>query len=94
MSEAGCVGPMCTYTGERLHSDAEPGLCTQTAGYIANAEIAMIRYLGKEAIAYHDGDSNSDILVWNGRLKLSSTLWEISRLTRAREPQILSGLLI
>ncbi len=28
MSQAGCTGPMCTFTGDRLHSDAAPGPCT------------------------------------------------------------------
>lgn len=30
MSQAGCTGPMCTFTGDRLNSNAAPGPCTNT----------------------------------------------------------------
>lgn len=39
MAQAGCDGPMCTFLGDRLNSQAKPGRCTGTGGYLANAEI-------------------------------------------------------
>lgn len=42
MAEAGCDGPQCTYLGSAGDSQASPGECTQTAGYISNAEINQI----------------------------------------------------
>lgn len=39
MASAGCDGPTCKYTGGRLSSNAKKGECTDTAGYISNAEI-------------------------------------------------------
>ena len=42
MSEAGCTSPMCTFTGSAAVSNAAPGMCTDMAGYIANAEILDI----------------------------------------------------
>lgn len=42
MSERGCRGEMCTFTGDARTSHAKRGKCTDTAGYIANAEINEI----------------------------------------------------
>ena len=39
MAKKGCMGPMCRFTGSRTISDAAPGPCTNTSGYIASAEI-------------------------------------------------------
>jgi GH18 family chitinase len=62
MAEAGCYGPNCFYTGDRLNSNAKKGKCTGTAGYIAEI-------LGnpKRAVTQHylDSSSNSDILVYD-----------------------------
>ncbi|KAJ5647453.1 hypothetical protein N7490_003825 [Penicillium lividum] len=67
MAEAGCYGPNCVYTGDRLNSNAKPGKCTATAGYIADAEIAEILDNPKRAVTQHfvDSSSNSDILVYD-----------------------------
>jgi GH18 family chitinase len=71
MKEGGCTGPMCRYTGTATESDAEPGECTDTRGYISNAEIRDIlakgadSHSGYTAKTWHDGASNSDILVYN-----------------------------
>ncbi|KAJ7664540.1 glycoside hydrolase superfamily [Mycena polygramma] len=61
MTTAGCTGPMCTFTGPA--SGATPGSCTQTAGYISNAEIDKIIAAGGTTIT--DAASNSDIVVYN-----------------------------
>lgn len=64
MSEAGCTGPECTWSGP-----GEAGICTQTPGYIGNAEIANIIATNPTAQQLSDFPSNSDILVYN------STQW-------------------
>jgi hypothetical protein len=67
MAEAGCYGPNCAYTGDRLNSNAKKGKCTATAGYIADAEIADILNNPKRAVTQHfvDSSSNSDVLVYD-----------------------------
>ncbi|KLU91336.1 hypothetical protein MAPG_09857 [Magnaporthiopsis poae ATCC 64411] len=42
MSERGCTGETCTFTGDRATSHAKKGRCTDTAGYISNAELDEI----------------------------------------------------
>jgi chitinase len=54
---------MCTYTG--LDSGALPGQCTETAGYIANAEIDAILSENLSVEVYWDQDSFSNIMVYN-----------------------------
>lgn len=69
MAEDGCWGPMCEFTGSRTESNANPGRCTKTSGYISFAEITeIIRRSGgaKGFRVFHDGASNSDILLYNG----------------------------
>jgi chitinase len=63
MTTAGCTDPTCTYTGPQ--SGASPGECTNTAGYIANAEIAELVTAGGNIKTYVDAGSDSDILVYN-----------------------------
>jgi chitinase len=63
MTEAGCTGPMCAYVGPE--SAAQPGECTDMAGILANAEVNNIIAQG-DADTWFDGDSQSDMLVYNG----------------------------
>ncbi|KAH8896256.1 hypothetical protein GQ53DRAFT_713976 [Thozetella sp. PMI_491] len=65
MTTAGCTGPMCTFQGDRETSYAAPGMCTETSGYIANAEINEIIQTYPNVKSFHDGESNSDILVYD-----------------------------
>ena len=69
MVEPGCWGPDCLYSGGRGSSDATPGKCTNTAGYIADAEIAEIisgtKRSGRVTKSFLDVTSNSDILVYD-----------------------------
>lgn len=67
MAQAGCDGFDCFFLGERLESPAAKGRCTDTGGYISNAEIDEIIALGEVTNQWHDIDSNSDILVYNGK---------------------------
>lgn len=66
MAEAGCDGPGCKFTGERLSSNARKGRCTGTAGYIADAEIEEI-LADESRVNRHfvDPGSHSDILVYD-----------------------------
>ncbi|PLB51186.1 glycoside hydrolase [Aspergillus steynii IBT 23096] len=63
MAKAGCTGPMCTFVGPE--SAAAKGRCTNTAGYIANAEIEEIIKENPTAKTSFDKDSESNILVYN-----------------------------
>ncbi|KAK4249246.1 hypothetical protein C7999DRAFT_30299 [Corynascus novoguineensis] len=73
MEQPGCWGPNCKFTGTRFESQATPGRCTGTAGYIADAEIKEIISGGsgsskrQSRVVAHflDTSSNSDILVYD-----------------------------
>lgn len=67
MAVPGCWGPMCEFTGTREQSDAYPGRCTATRGYISNAEMNEIKGWGQEKIEiFHDADSNTDVMIRSG----------------------------
>lgn len=57
---------MCDFTGSMTQSDAAPGRCTKTGGYLAHAEINEIIKVGSGVRMFHDGASNSDIMLYNG----------------------------
>ncbi|KAJ6783597.1 hypothetical protein PWT90_10948 [Aphanocladium album] len=61
MLTSGCTGPMCTFAGPQ--SQAKPGRCTGTAGYISQNEIDYVLRNNPSAQKTHDAESNSDILV-------------------------------
>ena len=65
MAQAGCYTEMCKFTGDSAHSNAAKGRCTNTAGYISNAEINEIIDSGKVTMQYHDNPTGSDILIYN-----------------------------
>lgn len=62
MTEAGCWDETCTFVGP--DSGAVPGSCTNTAGYISNAELAAI-IESEDVYTYIDETSNSNIMVWD-----------------------------
>ncbi|KAI9929298.1 hypothetical protein MW887_000765 [Aspergillus wentii] len=70
MKNATCTGPMCKFTGSFSNSTAEIGECTDTAGYISNAELNDINDFadqgmpGYKARKWHDDKSDSDIMVY------------------------------
>ncbi|KAH7152614.1 hypothetical protein EDB81DRAFT_789377 [Dactylonectria macrodidyma] len=71
MSDPECTGPTCTFTGSNTQSDAEPGECTATGGYIADAELrAMIaaEELNEDGIVktWYDEETDSDMMTWKG----------------------------
>ena len=77
VAEPGCYGPQCQFTGSRLTSNAKKGECTDTAGYLSDAEIYDIingksgdltrRDINSSRVTknYVDTSSNSDILVYD-----------------------------
>lgn len=60
MSTAGCVTADCTYTGAGL-----AGECTQTPGYLSNAEINQIIANNPTASTLSDQSSDTDLLIYN-----------------------------
>lgn len=66
MAQDGCWGAMCEFTGSRTQSDAKPGRCTDTGGYLAAAEIMEIIQRGDGAKTFRDSDSDSDIMLYQG----------------------------
>lgn len=58
MADPSCTGPMCTYTGA-----ATPGRCTQTGGYISNAEINELIATGEISKRWTD-DTESNYVVY------------------------------
>lgn len=89
MAKAGCDGPDCIFTGSKSASDATKGICTDTAGYISNAEIKEIAS-NKTRVTKHfvDKDSDSNILVYD------STQWVayMDDDVRANRHEVYSGL--
>lgn len=63
MANPNCKGPNCKFTGSYTVSKAAKGRCTNTAGYISNAEINDIILFGNVTQRYKDADSN--ILIYN-----------------------------
>lgn len=63
MTDPGCTGPSCTFAGTSAESPARKGHCTDTAGYISNAEINEIIAAGGNVKTYME--AGSDILVYD-----------------------------
>jgi chitinase len=59
MSEEGCYGSSCTWTAA-----GRAGECTDTAGYISNAEINQILLTNTNSQSYSDGNV-TDFIVYN-----------------------------
>lgn len=67
MADASCDGPTCKFTGDRMHSNAEKAECTDTAGYISNAEINQLLNHNSSRVNKHyvDTHSNSNIMIYD-----------------------------
>ncbi|KAL6161323.1 hypothetical protein ACJBU6_00443 [Exserohilum turcicum] len=63
MAQAGCDSESCLFTGSPRVSDAYKGRCTNTSGYISNAEIQEIINTGSLNKKYTNEGSN--IMVFN-----------------------------
>ncbi|KAF5664957.1 killer toxin alpha beta [Fusarium heterosporum] len=70
MADKSCTGPRCHFTGSFSVSDAEPGQCTNTGGYISNAELDEIWQMagdnveGISAKRWYDATTDSDIMTY------------------------------
>ncbi|KFY98142.1 hypothetical protein V500_01790, partial [Pseudogymnoascus sp. VKM F-4518 (FW-2643)] len=63
MAQAGCTGPECLFTGSARVSNAAKGDCTDTGGYISNAEIKdIISQGGVQQYTVED----SNVVVYGG----------------------------
>ncbi|KAM6509638.1 hypothetical protein FALCPG4_017287 [Fusarium falciforme] len=60
MSNANCKGPMCTFTG----NGAKKGKCTDTSGYISNAEIETIK-AEKNVNSWWDQTTDTDYMIYD-----------------------------
>ncbi|KAH7626010.1 hypothetical protein B0T09DRAFT_392288 [Sordaria sp. MPI-SDFR-AT-0083] len=58
MAQAGCDGEDCFFTGDNGNSNAAKGRCTDTSGYISNAEINQIIAQGRVNKRYTKEGSN------------------------------------
>ncbi|KAL4745304.1 hypothetical protein BDW72DRAFT_211523 [Aspergillus terricola var. indicus] len=66
MADASCSGPDCFFTGGPYDSQATPGICTSTGGYIADAELnEIIEDSDRVTKQYVDEESNSDVLIYD-----------------------------
>lgn len=63
MEQAGCDLENCKFTGDNRTSNAAPGRCTGTSGYISNAEIKEIIATGRVNRQWQTEGSN--FLVYN-----------------------------
>ncbi|GFF80120.1 killer toxin subunits alpha/beta [Aspergillus lentulus] len=98
MADPSCHGPECFYTGGPYDSQATPGKCTATGGYISDAEIneilegsttnGLLKRDGRVNQHYVDQTSNSDILVYD------NTQWVayMSPATKASRKSLYKGL--
>jgi len=67
LEDPGCDGTNCRYTGSNTVSNARKGECTDTGGYISDAEIRNIIQNSNDwphFKSYHDDASASDILIY------------------------------
>ncbi|KAH7633846.1 hypothetical protein B0T09DRAFT_372316 [Sordaria sp. MPI-SDFR-AT-0083] len=65
MTDPGCRDVNCHFVGPQ--SGATPGRCTQTAGYISNAEINDITYIATPGVkTWSDQESLTNFVVYNG----------------------------
>ncbi|KAI0182679.1 chitinase [Xylaria flabelliformis] len=66
MSTPGCTTELCTFTGTAANSNADPGICTGTAGFLGDAEInAILQDASRVTQHYVDAASDTDILVYD-----------------------------
>ncbi|RJE17559.1 LysM domain protein [Aspergillus sclerotialis] len=82
IKDPSCHGPECHFTGPK--SGAEPGECTKTPGYIANAEIQRWLNSSKKITSYWDDVSRSNIsysadgtwVAYNDQAERDARMWD------------------
>lgn len=86
MSSPSCGGPNCKYTGTSTKSDAYPGRCTKTGGYISNAELSEI--ISKKSYPIvrkgFDKTSDSDILMYGEGSKVDWVAYMTAETKKSR----------
>ncbi|KAF4463877.1 Killer toxin subunits alpha beta [Fusarium albosuccineum] len=99
MASPSCTGPACKFTGSFSVSEAEPGVCTNSAGYLANAEIRQIIYdaknkkAGVTAKSWYDSATDSDILTFGTKGKgMTDWVAYMSEATKAKRTTWAKGL--
>ncbi|KAL4807506.1 hypothetical protein BDV18DRAFT_158723 [Aspergillus unguis] len=98
MVDPTCTGPMCKYGGAFDVSTAEAGTCTNTSGYISNAELNLImqgvdsgasNYKGR---TWYDEDSDSDIMVYGTHGEITTWVAYMSDETKQARIDWIKGL--
>ncbi|OBS25972.1 hypothetical protein FPOA_06504 [Fusarium poae] len=93
MADKSCTGPHCLFTGSFSESDAEPGQCTGTGGYISNAELDEIWQMASEGVEgvvakrWHDTKTHSDIMTY-GTLGNGMTDWAAYMSDKTKEERV------
>ncbi|KAI2792815.1 Killer toxin subunits alpha/beta [Penicillium oxalicum] len=87
MMDPSCTGPNCLFTGP--NSTATPGECTDTAGYISQAELERMlsdsaRLRRRDVTSWYDKDTDSDMMTYGGGswVAYMSQKTKISRINR------------
>lgn len=88
MADASCRGPMCTFTGSSNESFAQKGICTNTSGYISNAEIKDIIEGGDNVKTWTD-ETQSDYLLY-GNTEWVSYMSDETKAKRTKKYQDLN----
>ncbi|KAI3341076.1 glycoside hydrolase superfamily [Ustulina deusta] len=65
MTDPSCSGSSCTFGGTNTNSTAKPGECTQTRGYLSNAEINRIIAAQPDSKHWYDNEVDADFLVYD-----------------------------
>jgi chitinase len=98
MVDPTCTGPICKYGGAFDVSTAEAGSCTNTSGYISNAELNLImqgvdsgasNYKGR---TWYDEDSASDIMVYGTKGEITTWVAYMSDDTKEARIDWIKGL--
>ncbi|KAM5350668.1 hypothetical protein ACJ41O_007173 [Fusarium nematophilum] len=99
MANSQCTGPACKFTGSFSVSNAEAGVCTNSPGYLANAEIRQIIYdaknkkAGVTAKSWYDASSDSDIVTFGTKGKgMTDWVAYMSESTKAKRTAWIKGL--
>ncbi|KAJ5173846.1 Peptidoglycan-binding Lysin subgroup [Penicillium coprophilum] len=98
MVDPTCTGPMCKYGGAFDVSTAEAGTCTNTSGYISNAELNLIMEgvnasdSGYKGRTWYDEDSASDIMVYGTQGEITTWVAYMSDDTKEARIDWIKGL--
>ncbi|KAH7128640.1 hypothetical protein B0J11DRAFT_431313 [Dendryphion nanum] len=99
MADKSCTGEQCKFTGSFGKSDAEPGQCTGTGGYIANAELNEIARYAEEGVdgfsakKWYEEKIDTDIMTYGTQGKgMTDWVAYMTPETKARRTDWIRGL--